>query len=93
LADWMVKSLGMPFRQAHRSAAKAVARAEALGLSLDALPLAELKKIEPKIGKDVYKVLSLDASVRSRNSEGGTAPVRVAEQVKLWKAKLKERRT
>jgi argininosuccinate lyase len=93
LADWMVKKLEKPFRQAHRSAAKAVARAESLGVSLDRLPIGELKKIEPKIAKDVYKVLSLEASVRARNSEGGTAPERVAEQVKFWKAKLKEQRT
>jgi len=92
LADWMVKSLGKPFRKAHRSAAKAVARAEALGVALDALPLSELKKIEKNIGKDVYKVLSLEASVKSRKSEGGTAPERVNEQIKFWKAKLKERR-
>ncbi len=93
LADWMVRTLKKPFRQAHRSAAKAVARAESLGVSLDRLPIVELKKIEPKIAKDVYKVLSLEGSVRARNSEGGSAPERVAEQVKFWKAKLKEQRT
>ena len=93
LADWMVKNLNLPFRQAHKRAAKAVAKAEALDLALDDLPLSELKKIEPKITKEVYKVLSLEASLRARDSEGGTAPKRVKEQIKYWKAKLKEPRT
>jgi argininosuccinate lyase len=93
LADWMVKTLDIPFREAHSKAAKAVERAEKLGLALEALPLAELKKIEPKLSKDVYKVLSLEASVRARQSEGGTAPNRVAEQIAYWKARLKEQRT
>jgi argininosuccinate lyase len=93
LADWMVKTAGIPFREAHKKAARAVARAENLGIALDCLPLAELKKIEPKLSKDVYKVLSLEASVRARQSEGGTAPNRVAEQIGFWKARLKEQRT
>ena len=93
LADWMVKTLNIPFREAHKKAAKAVARAENLGVALESLPLGELKKIEPKLSKDVYKVLSLEASVRARQSEGGTAPNRVAEQIGYWKAKLKEQRT
>jgi len=89
LADWIVARLEKPFRAAHAIAGKVVARAEALGLSLDALPIAELKKIEPKITKDVYKVLSLEASVNARTSEGGTAPVRVREQIAFWKERLK----
>jgi len=90
LADWMVKSLDMPFREAHKKAAQAVAKAESRGVALEALPLGELKMIEPKLSKDVYKVLSLEASVRARQSEGGTAPNRVAEQIAFWKARLKE---
>ena len=89
LADWIVAKLNKPFRKAHNIAAKAVARAEALGLALDALPLSELKKIEPKLTKDVYKVLSLDSSVAARKSLGGTAPERVREQVRYWKERLK----
>ena len=89
LADWMVAKLKTPFRDAHRLAAKAVARAERLGVALDALPLKELKKIEPKITKDVYKVLSLEASVNARRSFGGTAPRRVREQIGFWKEQLK----
>jgi argininosuccinate lyase len=56
---------------------------------LDALPLGELKKIEPKLTKDVYKVLSLESSVAARKSLGGTAPERVREQVRYWKERLK----
>ena len=88
LADWIVANLGKPFREAHHVAAKAVGRADELGVSLDALPLDELKKIEPKIGKDVYKVLSLEASVNARQSFGGTAPKRVKDQIGFWKERL-----
>ena len=89
LADWLVAHLKKPFREAHRVAGEAVARAEALGVPLEALPLGELKKLEPKITKDVYKVLSLDASVNARTSFGGTAPARVREQIAYWKEQLK----
>jgi argininosuccinate lyase len=88
LADWIVANLDKPFREAHHIAAKAVGRAEELGVALDALPLAELKKIEPGITKDVYKVLSLEASVNARESFGGTAPKRVKDQVGFWKERL-----
>ncbi|MSP94801.1 MAG: argininosuccinate lyase [Alphaproteobacteria bacterium] len=88
LADWLVAKLRKPFREAHHLAARAVQRAEELGVSLDKLPLSEMKKIAPKITKDVYKVLSLEASVRSRTSLGGTAPKRVREQIAFWKGKL-----
>jgi argininosuccinate lyase len=89
LADWLVANLNTPFREAHHSAAKAVARAEELGVSLEALPLAELKKLAPQITEDIYKVLSLEASVAARKSFGGTAPVRVREQIGYWKDQLK----
>ena len=88
LADWIVAKLKTPFREAHHIAAKAVARAESLGVALGALPLGELKKLEPKISKDVYKVLSLEASVNARTSFGGTAPSRVREQIAFWKEQL-----
>jgi argininosuccinate lyase len=91
LADYLVSKLDKTFREAHHMAARAVKRADELNIGLEALPLAELKKIAPKLTKDVYKVLSLDASVRSRTSLGGTAPDRVAEQVAFWKRNLKER--
>lgn len=89
LADWIVKNLNKPFREAHHIAGAAVARAEKLGVTLEALPFEELKKIEPGITKRVYKVLSLEASLNARTSLGGTAPVRVKEQVAFWKGQLR----
>jgi argininosuccinate lyase len=89
LADWVVNQLGKPFREAHRIAGTIVKRAEALGVSLDKVPLAEMQKIEPGITAKVYDVLTLDASVNARTSFGGTAPVRVREQVQFWRERLK----
>lgn len=88
LADWLVANSKAPFREAHAIAAAAVARAEALGITLNALPLAELKKLEPTITGEVYKVLTVEASVAARKSFGGTAPDRVREQVEFWKERL-----
>jgi argininosuccinate lyase len=89
LADWIVRVLNKPFREAHRISGAIVKRAETLGIALDALPLAEMRKIDPGIAQDVFEVLSLDASVASRVSFGGTAPARVKEQVAYWREKLK----
>ena len=89
LADWIVKTLRKPFREAHHSAGAIVARAEALNLALEDVPLAEMQAIEPGITKDIFAVLSLEASVRARTSFGGTAPDQVREQLKFWKEKLK----
>jgi argininosuccinate lyase len=88
LADWVVTYLNKPFREAHHIAGAAVARAETLGVALGDMPLKDLQKIEPGITKAVYKVLSLEASLHARTSYGGTAPVRVAEQVAFWKARV-----
>jgi argininosuccinate lyase len=77
LADWLVRTLEMPFRQAHHVTGTIVKRAEALGLSLGELPLGELQAVEPMITKAVYDVLDIDRSVASRDSYGGTAPDRV----------------
>jgi len=81
LADWLVRVRGIPFREAHHITGAVVKRAEALGVALDALPLAELTAIDPRIDDEVYAVLSVDASVAARRSYGGTAPDRVREQV------------
>jgi argininosuccinate lyase len=88
LADWVVRVLGKPFREAHHIAGAIVKEAETKDLTLDKLPLADMQKIEPGITKDVYAVLSLEASVRSRLSFGGTAPERVREQIRFWQDKL-----
>jgi argininosuccinate lyase len=89
LADWIVRVLKKPFREAHHIAGSIVKRAEEGGVTLDKLRLAEMQKIEPKITDDVFSVLTVEASVASRRSFGGTAPERVREQVKFWQEKLK----
>jgi argininosuccinate lyase len=89
LADWLVRVLGIPFRQAHRIAGAIVKRAEELQLPLERMPLYEMQKSEPGITEDVFSVLSVDASVNSRTSFGGTAPERVREQIAFWQEKLK----
>ena len=88
LADWLVRRLGLPFREAHHLTGRAVARAEALGADLADLPLAELQALEPRISPDVFSVLTPAASAASRTSYGGTAPVRVREQIARWKETL-----
>ncbi|HEU4550285.1 MAG TPA: argininosuccinate lyase [Rhizomicrobium sp.] len=88
LADWVVRVLRKPFREAHHIAGSIVKRAEALGVTLDKLPLAEMQAVDPDITEDVYKVLSLEASVNSRMSLGGTAPARVREQLAYWRERL-----
>jgi len=88
LADWLVRELGLPFRDAHHITGAAVKRAEALGTDLPGLPLAELQKLEPRITQGVYGVLTPQASVASRVSYGGTAPDQVRAQIKRWKELL-----
>ncbi len=88
LADWLVKTLNKPFREAHHVAGALVRRAEDLGVALDKLPLTEMKMVEPGITEAVFSVLSLDASVNSRDSLGGTAPSRVREQAAFWRRRL-----
>jgi argininosuccinate lyase len=81
LADWLVRVLGMPFREAHHLTGALVRAAEQAGCDLAALPLATMQKIEPRITKDVFEVLSVDKSVASRSSLGGTAPSAVKRAV------------
>ena len=88
LADWLVRSLQLPFRQAHQIAGRIVAKAEAQGVALHRLPLAVMREVEPRIGEDVFSVLSVDRSVKSRTSYGGTAPKNVRMQAKKWLRKL-----
>ncbi len=77
LADWLVQALGMPFREAHHVTGRLVRIADDRGEGLAELDLATLQEVEPRITADVYRALSLDASVASRRSFGGTAPDRV----------------
>ena len=89
LADWLVRVLKKPFREAHHIAGAIVKRAEEMNFALDKVPLAEMQKIEPGIGQEIFSVLTLEASVNSRMSLGGTAPARVKEQLVFWREKLK----
>jgi argininosuccinate lyase len=81
LADWLVRALGLPFRQAHHITGEIVKRAEGRGCVLAELPLGELQDLEPGITAAVYDVLDPERSVASRASYGGTAPVRVRQAV------------
>ena len=89
LADWVVRVLKKPFREAHHIAGTIVKVAEDKGVTLDKLTLADMQSVDPAITQDVFAVLSLEASVNSRMSLGGTAPARVKEQIAYWKAQLK----
>ena len=92
LADWLVRSLNMPFREAHHVTGRIVAKAAQQQLPLHRLPLAAMQKIEPKITKGVLEVLSVERSVKSRTSFGGTAPKNVRAQAKKWLNKLDNER-
>jgi argininosuccinate lyase len=89
LADWLVSTLKMPFRKAHHVAGTIVKRAEELNVPLADVPLGFMQNIDAGITKEVLTVLSLEASVNSRTSLGGTAPSRVREQIAFWREKLK----
>jgi argininosuccinate lyase len=89
LADWVVRVLKKPFREAHHIAGSIVKAAEDKGVTLDKLPLADMRAVEPAITAEVFKVLSPEASVNSRMSLGGTAPARVKEQLHYWRSLLK----
>lgn len=88
LADWLVMSLNMPFRDAHHVTGRVVALAEQQGKTLDKMKLSDLQSIESGITKDVFRVLSPLASAQSRTSYGGTAPSEVRKQVDRWKKEL-----
>ena len=88
LADWLVRILQLPFRTAHHVTGRLVARAEAKGEALTGLTLAEMQAEEPRITEDVFSVLTVEASVASRISYGGTAPANVARQAARWLAAL-----
>ncbi|APG85623.1 argininosuccinate lyase [Sinorhizobium americanum] len=87
LADWLVREAGLPFRDAHHVTGRAVALAEEKGCDLADLPLAELKAINPAITDKLFDVLTVEASVASRTSFGGTAPAEVRKQIAWWRAR------
>jgi argininosuccinate lyase len=82
LADWLVREIGLPFRQAHHVTGTLVGKAAAKGVDLDKLSLAEMQSVEPRITRGVYRVLTVEASVAARKNIGGTAPANVARAVK-----------
>ncbi|MCW3476973.1 argininosuccinate lyase [Limobrevibacterium gyesilva] len=88
LADWLVRVLRLPFRTAHHVTGRLVAKAEARGVDLAGLTLAEMQAEEPGITADIFGVLTVEASVASRTSYGGTAPANVAQQAARWQAAL-----
>nr|WP_274379285.1 argininosuccinate lyase [Pseudoroseomonas vastitatis] len=88
LADWLVRELRLPFRDAHHVTGRLVARAEAKGVDLPALSLEAMQEEEPRIHSGVFGVLSVEASVASRTSYGGTAPVNVRRMAAEWRERL-----
>ena len=93
LADWVVRELGKPFRDAHHISGSIVKLAEAKDVPLAALSLEDMQSVDPDIDESVFSVLSARASMNSRTSYGGTSPVRVREQVEAWQARLREGET
>ena len=88
LADWMVRTLKMPFREAHHATGKIVAAAERAGVTLEKFPLTAMQAVDPRISKAVFDVLSVERSVESRTSIGGTAPANVKREAAKWLKKL-----
>jgi argininosuccinate lyase len=90
LADWLVRELKMPFRDAHHVTGSIVKAAEERGLDLENVPLEVMQAIEPRISNGVYSVLSVENSVKSRKSYGGTSPQNVAKMARAWARRLEK---
>ena len=88
LADWLVRALKVPFREAHHATGRIVALAAARGVPLEKLTLEEMRTVEPRITEDAFGVLGVERSVKSRTSYGGTAPANVRRQAKAWLKRL-----
>jgi argininosuccinate lyase len=88
LADWLVREVGLPFREAHDITGRAVRAAEAMGTDLDGLSAADLAAIDPRLTPEVRSVLSVEASVASRTSFGGTAPAKVRAAIAAARTRL-----
>jgi argininosuccinate lyase len=92
LADWLVRTLKMPFRDAHHITGRIVAAASKAAVPLHRLPLQDMQAIEPRIRAAALGALSVEASVKSRTSYGGTAPKNVLAQAKGWLRRLEKER-
>ncbi|GBQ22991.1 argininosuccinate lyase [Acetobacter estunensis NRIC 0472] len=90
LADWLVRVLKVPFRTAHHVTGRLVAMAEAKGVDLPDLSLEDMQSVEPGITPDIYSVLTVEASIASRTSKGGTAGTNVKREAEAWLARLKK---
>jgi argininosuccinate lyase len=90
LADWLVRTLKMPFRDAHHVTGRIVGLAAKDGVALHELPLAVMQSVEPRITAQALTVLSVESSVKSRTSYGGTAPKNVRAQAKAWQKRLEK---
>jgi argininosuccinate lyase len=90
LADWLVRSLAMPFREAHHVTGRIVAMAAERSVPLQRLTLEDLQSVEPRINAEARAVLDVDASVMSRTSYGGTAPGNVRREAKRWLKRLEK---
>ena len=90
LADWLVRTLGLPFREAHKVTGTIVALADWKGVDLKKLSLEDLQSVEKRITEDVYAVLDVASSVKSRTSYGGTAPANVKREAKAWIKRLEK---
>jgi argininosuccinate lyase len=88
LADWLVASLKLPFRQAHHITGRIVAAAESSGVPLDKVPLEVMQEMHPGITEAVFSVLSVRNSLKSRSSYGGTAPQNVRKMARSWIKRL-----
>src|ERR1700761_425455 len=90
LADWLVRTLKMPFRDAHHVTGRIVAKASKDGVALHEMSLQAMQDVEPRINREALAVLSVEASVKSRTSYGGTAPRNVLSQAKAWLKRLEK---
>jgi argininosuccinate lyase len=90
LADWLVRVLGIPFREAHHLTGRIVALAEERACDLARLDLDDLQSVEPRITEDVFSVLSVGNAVKSRTSLGGTAPTKVKGEARRWIKRLEK---
>jgi argininosuccinate lyase len=90
LADWLVRTLNLPFRDAHHITGRIVALAAKRGVALEKLTLDEMQSVEPRITGRAFDVLGVERSVKSRTSYGGTAPANVRRQARAWLRRLGE---
>jgi argininosuccinate lyase len=92
LADWLVRELGLPFREAHHATGRIVAIAAERGAPLEKLKLSDMQSVEPRITQDVFSVLGVEKSVKSRRSYGGAAPSNVRREARRWLKQLAKER-